>query len=196
MKIVGQLFNVYILLEDKAEIFLIDQHAAHEAFLTDEFERVFANRQTIPSQGLMTPIPLKFRPKDMPDIERNIPLFKEIGYDCEVFGADALLVRSVPVLLGDPLDVEFLKEFILEYGTSDFESWDENNPLSEKIKDRLITMACKAAIKGGQHLHQSEIRELLESLMKLSNPFTCPHGRPIILKLKEYELMKLFKRVV
>ncbi len=196
MKIVGQLFNVYILLEGETEIFLIDQHAAHEAFLTHELERVFGDHKKIPSQGLMTPIPLKFRPKDMPDIERNIPLFKEIGYDCEVFGNDALLVRSVPILLGDPLDIEFLKMFILEYGTSDFEKWDKNNPLSEKLKARLITMACKAAIKGGQYLHQSEIKELLEDLMKLSNPFTCPHGRPIILKLKEYELMKLFKRVV
>ncbi len=196
MKIIGQLFNVYILLEDEDEIYLIDQHAAHEAFLSYEFERLFGNRETIPCQGLMTPIPLKFRPKDMPDIERNIPLFKEIGYDCDVFGSDALLVRSVPILLGQPLDVEFLKIFILEDGTKDFEKWDSNNPLSRELKDRLIMAACKAAIKGGQSLHQFEIKELLKRLMTLDNPFTCPHGRPIILKLKEYELMKLFKRVV
>ena len=76
------------------------------------------------------------------------------------------------------------------------ENIDTNTVFSEKAKNKIITMACKAAIKGGQSLTQAEIRKLLENLMDLSNPYTCPHGRPIIMRLKEYELMKLFKRVI
>lgn len=194
MKIVGQLFNVYILLEGEKEIYLLDQHAAHEAFLTQELMGIFDRKESLPSQGLMTPVPLKIRPKDLAGIENALAEYKRLGYDCDVFGEDTLLVRSVPVLLGEPLSPDLLKAMIEE---NLFESDENANTIfSEKAKNKIITMACKAAIKGGQSLTQAEIRKLLENLMQLSNPYTCPHGRPIIMRLKEYELMKLFKRVM
>jgi DNA mismatch repair protein MutL len=196
MKLIGQLFNVYVLLQSQDQVYLIDQHAAHEAFLTAELERIFADTSAIPAQQLLTPLPLKFRPKDRKAIEENLALFKKIGYEAESFGQDCLLIRSVPILLGEELDLSFLETFIQEYAGSGFSKWDDHHPLSEQIKSRLIMMACKAAIKGGQALSDDEIKILLKRLMTLDNPFTCPHGRPIILRLKEYELMKLFKRVV
>lgn len=201
MKIVGQLFNVYILLEGQKEIFLLDQHAAHEAFLSAELEEIFKKEKMILSQGLMTPIPIKIRPKDLDHVESALEFYKKLGYECDIFGEDTLLVRSVPVLMGDPQSIDLLKDIIDEniFDTSFFDL-DEVDPfagnaLSAKVKNRIIAMACKAAIKGGQQLSNSEIRQLLENLQELDNPYTCPHGRPIIMRLKEYELMKLFKRV-
>jgi len=196
MKIVGQLFNVYILLEGDKEIYLLDQHAAHEAFLTQELMDIFDRKEGLPSQGLMTPVPLKIRPKDLVGIENALAGYKRLGYDCDVFGEDTLLVRSVPVLLGEPQSPDLLKAMIEENLFEIDENIDTNTVFSEKAKNKIITMACKAAIKGGQSLTQAEIRKLLENLMDLSNPYTCPHGRPIIMRLKEYELMKLFKRVI
>ncbi|MEO1814226.1 MAG: DNA mismatch repair endonuclease MutL [Acetobacterium sp.] len=196
MKIVGQLFNVYILLEGDKEIYLLDQHAAHEAFLTQELMEIFACKEGLPSQGLMTPITLKIRPKDLAGIENALAEYKRLGYDCDVFGEDTLLIRSVPVLLGEPQSPGLLKAMIEENLFESDEGIDANRVFSEKVKKKIITMACKAAIKGGQSLTHAEIRKLLENLMKLSNPYTCPHGRPIIMRLKEYELMKLFKRVI
>jgi DNA mismatch repair protein MutL len=196
MKLIGQLFNVYILLQSQDQVYLIDQHAAHEAFLTAELEKIFSDTRAIPAQQLLTPLPLKFRPKDRKAIEDNLELFRKIGYEAESFGQDCLLIRSVPILLGEELDLSFLEDFIQEYAGSGFSKWDDSHPLTDQIKNRLIMMACKAAIKGGQVLSDEEIKILLNRLMALDNPFTCPHGRPIILRLKEYELMKLFKRVV
>ncbi|AWW28465.1 DNA mismatch repair endonuclease MutL [Acetobacterium sp. KB-1] len=196
MRIVGQLFNVYILLEGEKEIYLLDQHAAHEAFLTQELMGIFNRNEGLPSQGLMTPIPLKVRPKDLTLIENALAEYQRLGYDCDVFGDDTLLVRSVPVLLGEPQSPDLLKAMIDEHLFESNENTEGNTVFSEKVKNKIIMMACKAAIKGGQSLTQAEIRKLLEDLRRLSNPYTCPHGRPIIMRLKEYELMKLFKRVV
>ncbi|URN83072.1 DNA mismatch repair endonuclease MutL [Acetobacterium wieringae] len=196
MKIVGQLFNVYILLEGDKEIYLLDQHAAHEAFLTEELMRLFNRQEILPSQGLMTPIPLKIRPKDLVGIEQTLVQYKSLGYDCDVFGEDTLLVRSVPILLGEPQSPDLLKLMIDENLFECEDRFCENNVFSEKAQNKIISMACKAAIKGGQSLTQVEIKRLLENLTNLDNPYTCPHGRPIIMRLKEYELMKLFKRVI
>lgn len=196
MKIVGQLFNVYILLEGDQEIYLLDQHAAHEALLTAELMAIFDRKEGLPSQGLMTPVPLKIRPKDLTRIENALAEYKRLGFDCDLFGEDTLLVRSVPVLLGEPQNPNLLKAMIEENLFEGDENTDANMAFSEKAKNKIITMACKAAVKGGQSLAQAEIRKLLESLVNLNNPYTCPHGRPIIMRLKEYELMKLFKRVI
>lgn len=196
MKIVGQLFNVYILLEGDKEIYLLDQHAAHEAFLTEELMRLFNRQEILPSQGLMTPIPLKIRPKDLVGIEQTLVQYKSLGYDCDVFGEDTLLVRSVPILLGEPQSPDLLKLMIDENLFECDDRFCVNNVFSEKTQNKIISMACKAAIKGGQSLTQVEIKRLLENLTNLDNPYTCPHGRPIIMRLKEYELMKLFKRVI
>ncbi len=196
MKIVGQLFDVYILLEGEKEIYLLDQHAAHEAFLTKELSDIFDRDEEIPSQGLMSANALKFHPKDLEQVEANLEDFRKLGFDCDIFGADTLLVRSVPVLLGEPQSVDLLKKMIDEnIFINDDESLSKSM-FSKKMKNKIISMACKAAIKGGQPLTQREIKKLLENLMVLDNPYTCPHGRPIIMRLKEYELMKLFKRVV
>lgn len=197
MKIIGQLFNTYILLQGMEEIYLIDQHAAHEAFLTRELAGVFDRGEIIPSQGLMAPIPIKIRPKDMDRVVKNLAIYKKIGYECDVFGEDSLIIRSVPLLMGEPQNSQWLMSLINEDLSEMKEAGLQGQWLyTSKVKEKIISMACKAAIKGGQILTNPEIKGLLEKLMSLDNPFTCPHGRPIITRLREYELMKLFKRVV
>ncbi|MGV8905042.1 MAG: DNA mismatch repair endonuclease MutL [Acetobacterium sp.] len=197
MKIVGQLFNTYIVLEGVKEIYLIDQHAAHEAFLTRELESVFDCGAVIPSQGLMVPMTIKIRPKDMQKVLDALATYKKLGYDCDVFGEDSLIIRSVPIFMGEPQTSDLLKSLINE-DLLEIEADHSNGQwlYSSMIKDKIILMACKAAVKGGQTLTHPEIHELLADLMELDNPFTCPHGRPIITRLREYELKKLFKRVV
>jgi DNA mismatch repair protein MutL len=192
MKIIGQLFNTYLLLEGDKVIFLIDQHAAHEAFLTQQLMTIFNKNEKMVRQGLLVPIPLKIRPKDMQRIKQSLEMYEALGYDCDIFGEESLMIRSVPVLMGEPQTSQWLNELI----SNESMVFEGNEMHTVKNRDKIIQMACKAAIKGGQDLTIIEIKQLLKDLMSLDNPFTCPHGRPIISKLREYELMKLFKRVV
>ncbi|MGL4606907.1 MAG: DNA mismatch repair endonuclease MutL [Eubacteriaceae bacterium] len=197
MKIIGQLFQTYLLLEDQDEILLIDQHAAHEAFLTQELLEVFSLEKEMLSQLLLTPITVKLRPKELERVERGLPFYKKMGYQCDIFGENALIVRSVPILLGEPQNQELLIEIINEdIEADDLMEVTTKGIFSKEFKDRIISKACKAAVKGKQKLSSFEIQALLGALYETDNPYTCPHGRPIITKLKEYDLMKLFKRVV
>jgi DNA mismatch repair protein MutL len=188
-QIIGQLFNTFILLEQGDEAILIDQHAAHEAMMYEELRDRFERREGFPSQQLMVPQPVKVEPRVIAAYETMAEELQRDGFDCDVFGDDTLMVRSVPVILGVPQEAELIAAF-LEGVTYD----------SEQEKDRqiqrIITMSCKAAVKGNQHLSGAEIRALLKQMTDMDNPYTCPHGRPVIFHLKKYELEKLFKRVV
>jgi len=160
-------------------------------------EDLFDCGAVIPNQGLIVPITLKIRPKDMERVLNTLETYKKLGYDCDVFGEDSLIIRSVPVFLGEPQSSDLLQSLINE-DLLEIEAVHQEGQwlYSSKVKDKIILMACKAAVKGGQTLTNQEMQGLLEGLMMLDNPFTCPHGRPIITRLREYELMKLFKRVV
>lgn len=188
-KIVGQLFFTYILLEKGEEILMIDQHAAHEAFLYQELKERFEKQSDFPAQSLMVPQPLEISVRVSDSFDELQPELMRYGFDCDLFGPNALMVRSVPVILGEPQDISLLTAFIESRVYDD--AADPRN-----LIDRIVTMSCKAAVKGHQDLTKEEIQTLLDGLSRLDNPYTCPHGRPIILKLREYELKKLFKRVV
>lgn len=189
LKIIGQLFSTYIMLEGKGEIYLIDQHAAHEAFMFQELRERFASDADFPSQALLVPQPVEISPKEAAQFESMSQQLSKYGFDCDLFGETTVMVRSVPIMLGEPQEVELLRAFI------DSAFYDDMERPKDHL-DRIVMMSCKAAIKANQNLSESEIRTLLTGLSTLDNPYTCPHGRPIILKLKEYELRKLFKRVV
>lgn len=188
-RIIGQLFKTFILLEKEDVAVLIDQHAAHEAFMFENLKNKMIGSERIPSQALLVP--------QVVDVSREMVLqlgtfqtqLEAKGFLCEVSGETSLRVKSVPVLLGEPQSAELLPMWIENIVTGD-------PALKEKQWLKIATMACKAAVKGNQELDEREIRKLLNDLMTLENPYTCPHGRPIILYLKKYELEKLFKRVV
>ena len=189
VKIIGQLFSTYILLERGDEVLLLDQHAAHEAFLYEELRQRFERKLGFPAQSLMVPQTLEISAKEARDFEEIREDLLHYGFECDLFGETTLMVRSVPVILGEPQDVSLLQAFMES-------RLYEDVPDPKGQIERIITMSCKKAVKGHQKLSHEEIRTLLEGLSRLDNPYTCPHGRPIILKLREYELKKLFKRVV
>ena len=187
--VAGQLFKTYILLERGDEIIMIDQHAAHEAFYFETLRSKFESNEGFDAQTLMVPVPVDVSKKIIADFDAlEEPLLK-LGFDCDVFGDEALMVRSVPVLFGVPLEASMVVSFIESLTETD-------DTLRRELYYRIATMACKNAIKGNQNLSSSEIDTLLKRLEGLANPFTCPHGRPIITRLSRYALEKLFKRVV
>ncbi|MEG1185447.1 MAG: DNA mismatch repair endonuclease MutL [Eubacterium sp.] len=188
-KIIGQLFSTYILLEKDDEIMMLDQHAAHEAFLYQELSELFRTDASFPAQTLLVPQTIDISLRESESFDELQPKLMKYGFECDLFGKNALVVRSVPIILGEPQDIELIRIFI---ESQVYE--DTQNPRNQI--ERIITMSCKKAVKGHQNLTIPEIKELLDGLRQLDNPYTCPHGRPIILKLKEYELKKLFKRVV
>lgn len=187
--IVGQLFNTFVLLEKGNEAILIDQHAAHEAFMFEELSRRFEAKENFPAQPLLVPQPVMVSPRAVANFTDHQNTLARFGFECDVFGDDTLLVRSVPIILGEPQDPSLVTAFL------DTQVYDSERVASGEIK-RIITMSCKAAVKGNHHLDDTEIKSLLSKLETLNNPFTCPHGRPIIFRVSEYELEKLFKRVV
>lgn len=188
-KIVGQLFATYILLEQGNEAFLIDQHAAHEAFMYEELRERFETRSAFPSQTLLVPQPVQVPLRLINEFEDHKEALLHEGFDCDIFGEDTLMVRSVPVILGEPQPITLIEAWI------DHHLYGADEERSVQIQ-RIITMSCKAAVKGNQVLSYEEIKTLINGLMALDNPFTCPHGRPIIFRARAYDFEKLFKRVI
>lgn len=187
--VIGQLFKTFVILEKGREVILIDQHAAHEAFMFEQYRKQFLTDAAADAQTLMVPEPVEISAKLMACFEALSPALLRRGYDCDVFGDTTLMVRSVPLILGEPQPAALVPLWMEALLTGDRE-------LREKQWLKVATMACKAAVKGNQNLTPEEIQALIDGLMRLENPYTCPHGRPIILHLSQYELEKLFKRVV
>ncbi len=186
-KIIGQYNNTYIIGEWYDSLYIIDQHVAHEKILFEEFINNIKNK-TIARQ-LVIPIVLNLDQSEYITYENNKECFEKCGFQIEEFGENSIVIREVPS--------EFkecdLKNLILEIiqNIDDYGS----GTLEEVKYDFIATKACKSAVKANCKLNTEEIRILLSKLMKLDNPFTCPHGRPIIIKFSLYEIEKMFKRV-
>lgn len=185
-KIVGQMFNSYILVEKDNSIYLIDQHAAHERLIYNEFLEEIKNESII-SQRLVEPKVLELSNEDYTLLSNNINLFIKLGFQIEDFGTNAMIVREVPIILGKPKDFNFIYEILDEVRN--------NNNINNYFEDTIIRRACKSAIKAKDKLDHSEMKRLIEDLNKIKPPLTCPHGRPIILTMSKYEIEKYFKRI-
>lgn len=186
-KIIGQYNNTYIIGEWYDSLYIIDQHVAHEKILFEEFIKNIKN-QTIARQ-LVMPIVLNLDQSEYTTYESNKECFEKCGFGIEDFGENSIVIREVPS--------EFkecdLKNLILEI-IQNIDNFGSGT-LEEVRYDFIATKACKSAVKANCKLSTEEIRILLSKLMKLHNPFTCPHGRPIIIKFSLYEIEKMFKRV-
>lgn len=183
---VGVLFNTYILLEDTDCFYTIDQHAAHEAVLYEAFSKAFSGAGFC-AQRLALPAVLPATPEELDAAAQHSEKLKSLGFSVKIADS-ALTVSAVPVVFGTPQQAELIRPVLA--------------CLSEKAPDpavglsRVISAACKAAVKGGEALTDAEIAALLARLSALENPYTCPHGRPVMIRKKKYELEKLFKRIV
>lgn len=186
-KVIGTILNTYIVLEKGTSMYLLDQHAAHEKVLYEEYMTKFKN-QNIDMQMLLDPIIIELSSVDMLDVEKNINLFMKFGFEIEIFGDNHIMVRGVPNIFGVAQSEKFIFQIIDNIG--DLES-------SYELKmDKIASMSCRAAIKANDKIHFDEINSLLSKMEKCENPYTCPHGRPSMVEISKKEIEKMFKRIM
>ena len=185
-RLVGELYNTYILVEQGDDAFLIDKHAAHERIL---FERLKANQEAISAQSLLTPIPVRLNPAAAGELLNNTALLAELGFEIEEFGENTLLLRQIPMDLSPDAAAEAIETLADDLLSGRRESKDT-------VRDTLLhTVACKAAIKAGWKNDEKELLAVAEAVMAREDLKYCPHGRPICVSLSKKQLEKQFKRV-
>lgn len=185
---IGQVARCYIVAQSGNDLYIIDQHAAHERIL---FDRLSGYAERIPAQGLLIHRVMKFDSREAELIEKNLAVFAALGFTMEPSGENEFRLVEVPVDAADT-DAENLLRGILE---EIFNGVNEADDIAKKIRRAVLAMtACKAAIKAGQELNPRQMEILLNDLAKTPHPHTCPHGRPTIIKLSAADLAKMFKR--
>ena len=189
-KIIGQVFDTYWLVEYHNNLYIIDQHAAHERVL---YEKTLAGMRTreFTSQMISPPIVLTLTMKEAALLQAYMDQFTRIGFTFEEFGQDSYAVRAVP----DNLFGIAKKELLLEMLDSLSDEISRNMP-ERLIDEKIASMSCKAAVKGNMRMSAAETDALIGELLKLDNPYHCPHGRPTIIAMSRRELEKKFKRIV
>ena len=188
-RLIGQLFDTYWMVEYNDQLYIIDQHAAHEKVLYEKTVRSLKDRQ-YDSQLVNPPVILTLNQGEALLLEQYLEYFKGIGFEIEPFGGREYAVRAVPANLFSIAKKELLLEMI--DGLS--EDMSVHNP--DIIYEKIATMSCKAAVKGRHAMSAAEADRLIDQLLELENPYACPHGRPTIISMSRYELEKKFKRIV
>lgn len=188
-RVIGQVFETYWLIEYNDNLYIMDQHAAHEKVKYEELMENLKNKQVF-SQQLLPPMVITVTYAERQAILDNFDLFMKIGYDIEEFGGNEFKINAIPSNLfglhGRDMFLEFVGSLIQNSGYM-------SNDIFVK---KLSTMACKAAVKGNMKLSFQEIDALVDKLLSLENPYTCPHGRPTIISMSKTELEKKFHRIV
>ncbi|MBQ1327552.1 MAG: DNA mismatch repair endonuclease MutL [Eubacterium sp.] len=187
--IIGQVFKTYWISEFDNSLYIMDQHAAHEKLNYETFLKEFKEREVV-SQSLYPPMIINLSAAEKAAVMENEELFQKTGFDLEDFGGNDVKISAVPV------NLEGLsgKEIFLEF--ADYLSKGVSGVTEDIFVHKIATMGCKAAIKGNQKISLMEAQQLIEKLMTLDNPYTCPHGRPTIIKITKEDLEKKFKRIV
>jgi len=180
-KIIGQLFDTYVILELDNEVLLMDQHAAHERMIYEKLLRMNEEKD-MAYQMLLSPVAVTLSASEYDAVETRREALEKYGFVVEDFGSNTILVRQVPVSLRD----DDIKNVILDI---------INNSSTDYMEENIHTIACKAAIKANKKLSDREIDELVRLFVAEGGVNTCPHGRPIIVKITKYELEKMFKRI-
>lgn len=188
---IGILFNTYIIFSKGEQMYLMDQHAAHERVRFEMYMKSFKS-DSIRIQYLLDPIIMDLSPVDMEIASRNIDLFERYGFIVEVFGHKNISVRGLPNTFGRPESEKFIYELIDKF--SDFAKSSKKDSIYDSKYDEIAEIACKSAIKANDKLDYNEVMALLESLKKCQNPYTCPHGRPVMASISKYDIEKMFKR--
>lgn len=188
-RIMGQIFDTYWLVAFHDKLFIIDQHAAHEKVKYEKLMKQLENKE-IQSQMLNPPIIITLSGKEESVFKEYEHFFEEMGFEMEIFGGNEYAIRSVPTDLYGCDEGHMFTEMLDELS---------NGPVKGApniIRQRIATMACKAAVKGNMALGTLEMEALIDQLLLLEDPYHCPHGRPTIISMSKYELEKKFKRIV
>ena len=185
---VGIVFNTYIILEIDKEMYILDQHAAHERIMYEKVKKNYYSEKNKDSQMLLLPDIITLTHKEMDIAKENMAMFEQAGFTLEEFGENTIKLMGAPTVCVD-LDT---KELFLE-------TLDEINTVArtakqEKEEKFIATVACKAAVKANMALDKREVESLMDKLLALPNPFTCPHGRPTVIKMTQYDIEKKFAR--
>ena len=188
LKVLAQIFKTYILSEADNKLYLIDQHAAAERYNYEKLQRNFIDRKNYKKQMLI-PMTFDFSIEEAAEIRDNFEKFTELGIDFEEFGDNSYVVREFPGWIEE--DEEEMIKIIVE------KVLNNNKITFNELRNDAIAMAsCKMSIKANQILSEVEMNKVISDLYKCKNPFTCPHGRPIITKMEKKDLEKMFKRIV
>lgn len=189
-QIVGQVFDTYWIVQLHDSMYIIDQHAAHERILYEQTLKGMKTREYT-SQYISPPIILDLSMQEAELLKRYMDQFTRIGFEIEPFGGESFAVSAVPDNLFSVAKKELLMEMI------DSLSDEINTNMTPEILDeKIASMSCKAAVKGNSRLSRQEVEQLLSELLKLDNPYHCPHGRPTIIAMTKRELEKKFKRII
>lgn len=189
-KIIGQLFDTYWLVEYNDRLFIVDQHAAHEKVMYEKLKKQFEKKE-FTSQAISPPIVITLSMREAEILERFKEQFTKLGFEIEHFGGAEYSICGVPGNLYRLNTKDVLIEMLDELTDGISE-----RATADVILDKIASMSCKAAVKGSQRLSLPEMEQLMKDLMKLDNPYNCPHGRPTIIAMSKYEIEKKFKRIV
>ena len=189
-KIIGQLFETYWLVEFHEQLYIIDQHAAHERVLYEKTLRGMKDRE-FTSQYLSPPIILNLSMQEGEALNTHMDIFTNIGFEIEPFGGDSYAIRAVPDNLFSIAKRELFTEML-----DQLVDGIHSSLAPDIVAEKVASMSCKAAVKGNSRLSAAEVETLIGELLELENPYHCPHGRPTIIAMTKRELEKKFKRIV
>ena len=187
-KFIGIIFKTYIILEIGEEMYILDQHAAHERILYEKVKENYYSDQSKDSQLMLIPDVITLSHKEMDIAKENIPMFEKAGFTLEEFGENTIKLTGVPTVCIDLNTKELFLETLDEINTV------ARTAKQEKEEKFIATVACKAAVKANMALTEEEVEKLMDELLKLPNPFTCPHGRPTVIKMTKYDIERKFAR--
>ncbi|WP_305768121.1 DNA mismatch repair endonuclease MutL [Candidatus Epulonipiscium viviparus] len=184
--LLGQIFETYWMIKYMDKVLIMDQHAAHERVIYEKLLAEF-HSNTVDSQQLLCPMIFRPTANTLPLIAAHFALLEKAGFEIEMLNEITMIIRGVPFLFNQPMAQSQVKSFLEDFG---------NNKGISLPEEKIIRMACKAAIKGNHKISKTECKNLIESLLVLENPFSCPHGRPTLISLEKSDIEKLFRRIV
>lgn len=187
-KFIGIVFNTYIIIEIDKEMYILDQHAAHERIMYEKVKKNYYSEQSKDSQLLLLPDIITLSHKEMEIAKDNFEMFEKAGFTLEEFGENTIKLTGVPTICIDIDNKELFLETLDEIDTV------SRTAKQEKEEKFIATVACKAAVKANMVLTKEEVESLMDKLLELPNPFTCPHGRPTAIKMTKYDIERKFAR--
>lgn len=187
-KFIGIVFKTYIILEIDQEMYILDQHAAHERIMYEKVKKNYYSETSKDSQMLLLPDVITLTHKEMDIAKENMQMFEKAGFSLEEFGENTIKLTGVPTVCIDLDNKELFLETLDEINTV------ARTAKQEKEEKFIATVACKAAVKANMALGVQEVESLMDKLLALPNPFTCPHGRPTAIKMTKYDIERKFAR--
>ena len=189
IRIVGKLFNTYLMIEWGNNVYMVDQHAGHERLKYDKLKAEYETKNIV-VQPMLIPFVLSLNAEDDQIVQDNLEAIKSVGFDIDEFGERTYKISAVPAIVSD---IDFNKFFAMFLA----EKLNKTKITeAELIKDSLMQMACKSAIKGGDDLTKDEVKKLFKDMQSNGVVLFCPHGRPVVVRITKAEIEKWFKRIV